>query len=285
MDEIRKRLQQLRKEMTKEERHLWYDFLRDSDVQFRRQVPVGPHFLDFYAYEVRLAIELDGSQHYEEQGKNYDSRRTEYLKREHGIDVIRFSNADVMQNFEGVCQSIGLEVEKRMQAAESPSSVRFADTSPQGKAMIGDSMKTVTIYTDGACSGNPGPGGWCAILEYNGVEKMLSGGEEQTTNNRMEMTAVIQALLALKESCVVELWSDSTYVLNALEKGWAWGWKRKGWVKSDRKPALNPDLWEILLGLTQQHKMHYHWVKGHEQNEKNNRCDRQAVLESQKFRK
>ena len=145
--------------------------------------------------------------------------------------------------------------------------------------------KTVTIYTDGACSGNPGPGGWCAILEYGGVEKMLSGGEEQTTNNRMEMTAVIQALLALKESCVVELWSDSTYVLNALEKGWAWGWKRRGWIKSDKKPALNPDLWEILLGLTQQHEMHYHWVKGHEQNEKNNRCDKQAVLESQKFRK
>ncbi len=157
---------------------------------------------------------------------------------------------------------------------------------PQGKAINEESMKkTVTIYTDGACSGNPGPGGWCAILEYGGVEKMLSGGEEQTTNNRMEMTAVIQALLALKESCIVELWSDSTYVLNALEKGWAWGWKRKGWVKSDKKPALNPDLWETLLGLTQQHEMHYHWVKGHEQNEKNNRCDKQAVLESQKFRK
>ena len=89
-------------------------------------------------------------------------------------------------------------------------------------------MKTVTIYTDGACSGNPGPGGWAAILEYGGKEKMISGGEELTTNNRMELTAVIQALLALREPCVVELYSDSKYVIDALEKGWAWGWKRKG---------------------------------------------------------
>ena len=100
-------------------------------------------------------------------------------------------------------------------------------------------MKTVTIYTDGACSGNPGPGGWCAILEYNGHEKLISGGEERTTNNRMELTAVIQALLALREPCVVELYSDSKYVIDALEKGWAWGWRKKGWVKSDKKPALN----------------------------------------------
>ena len=112
-------------------------------------------------------------------------------------------------------------------------------------------MKELTIYTDGACSGNPGPGGWAAILEYGGVEKMISGGEAVTTNNRMELTAVIQALLALKEPCVVELYSDSKYVIDALEKGWAWGWRKRGWVKSDKKPALNPDLWEILLTLTQ----------------------------------
>ena len=111
-------------------------------------------------------------------------------------------------------------------------------------------MKTVTIYTDGACSGNPGPGGWCAILEYNGIEKMLSGGEAQTTNNRMELTAVIQALLALREPCIVELYSDSKYVLDALEKGWAWGWRRKGWIKSDKKPALNPDLWRCCSVLS-----------------------------------
>ena len=145
-------------------------------------------------------------------------------------------------------------------------------------------MKTVTVYTDGACSGNPGPGGWAAILEYGGVEKMISGGEAVTTNNRMELTAVIQALLALKEPCVVELYSDSKYVIDALEKGWAWGWRKRGWVKADKKPALNPDLWELLLGLVSQHELHYHWVKGHAANEKNNRCDPQAVREWQKFK-
>ena len=138
-------------------------------------------------------------------------------------------------------------------------------------------MKTVTIYTDGACSGNPGPGGWGAILCYNGIEKELSGGEKQTTNNRMELTGVISALSALKEPCIVELWSDSKYVIDALEKGWAQGWRKRGWVKSDKKPALNPDLWEPLLELTEKHEMHYHWVKGHADNEKNNRCDQMAV--------
>ena len=138
-------------------------------------------------------------------------------------------------------------------------------------------MKKVEIYTDGACSGNPGPGGWGAILCYNGIEKELSGGEKQTTNNRMELTGVISALRALKEPCIVELWSDSKYVIDALEKGWAQGWRKKGWVKSDKKPALNPDLWEQLLTLTEIHEMHYHWVKGHADNEKNNRCDKMAV--------
>ena len=146
-------------------------------------------------------------------------------------------------------------------------------------------MKTVTLYTDGACSGNPGPGGWAAILQYNGAEKVLSGGESNTTNNRMELTAVIEGLSALKEGCVVELYSDSKYVIDALEKGWAWGWKKKGWIKSDKKPALNPDLWEKLLFLTQRHELRYHWVKGHAENPNNNRCDELAVAESQKYRR
>lgn len=145
-------------------------------------------------------------------------------------------------------------------------------------------MKTVTLYTDGACSGNPGPGGWGAILEFNGAEKELSGGEKSTTNNRMELTAVIEGLKALKEPCRVELYSDSKYVIDALEKGWARGWKKRGWVKSDRKPALNPDLWEELLTLTEKHEMGYHWVKGHADNPKNNRCDQLAVAESRRAR-
>ncbi|MBQ4600876.1 MAG: ribonuclease HI [Oscillospiraceae bacterium] len=138
-------------------------------------------------------------------------------------------------------------------------------------------MKTVTLYTDGACSGNPGPGGWGAILEYGEYSKEFSGGEENTTNNRMELTAVIRGLQALNQKCAVELYSDSKYVIDALEKGWAEGWEKRGWVKADKKPALNPDLWEQLLQLTRQHEMHYHWVKGHADNPKNNRCDELAV--------
>ena len=144
-------------------------------------------------------------------------------------------------------------------------------------------MKIVTIYTDGACSGNPGPGGWGAILRYKETEKELSGGAADTTNNRMELTAVIEALALLKEPCVVELYSDSKYVIDGLSKGWAKGWQKRGWIKSDKKPALNPDLWERLLALTDRHEMHYHWVKGHAENEKNNRCDQMAVAESKKF--
>lgn len=144
-------------------------------------------------------------------------------------------------------------------------------------------MKRVCIYTDGACSGNPGPGGWAAILEYNGVERELSGGEPHTTNNRMELTAVIEALRALKESCEVDLYSDSKYVIDALEKGWVYGWRKRNWIKSDKKPALNPDLWETLLGEMARHQVKLHWVKGHASNPKNNRCDELAVAESRKF--
>ena len=144
-------------------------------------------------------------------------------------------------------------------------------------------MKTVTIYTDGACSGNPGPGGWGAILEWNGVEKELSGGENPTTNNRMELLAVISALEKLNQSCIVELYSDSKYVIDALTKGWLTSWVKNGWRKADKKPVLNVDLWQRLLPLLEKHEMHYHWVKGHAENEKNNRCDQMAVAESKKF--
>ena len=145
-------------------------------------------------------------------------------------------------------------------------------------------MKIVTIYTDGACSGNPGPGGWGAILQYGKFEKELSGGEEHTTNNRMELTGVITALEALGEPCVVELYSDSKYVIDALEKGWARGWKARGWIKSDKKPALNPDLWERLLELCGRLTVWLHWVKGHADNPYTNRCDQLAVGEWQKLK-
>ncbi|MBE7004803.1 MAG: ribonuclease HI [Ruminococcaceae bacterium] len=145
-------------------------------------------------------------------------------------------------------------------------------------------MKTVEIYTDGACSGNPGPGGWGAVLKYGAHEKEISGGAAETTNNRMELTAVIEALRLLKEPCVVELYSDSKYVIDALSLGWAQSWKRKGWIKSDKKPALNADLWETLLTLTQQHELRCHWVKGHADNAYNNRCDALAVEQSTRFK-
>lgn len=143
-------------------------------------------------------------------------------------------------------------------------------------------MKKVEIFTDGACSGNPGPGGWGAILKYNGVEKELSGGERSTTNNRMELTAVITALSALKEPCEVELYSDSKYIIDAVTKGWAAKWQANGWVKSDKKPALNSDLWEKLLALLKVHKVTFNWVKGHAGHPENERCDRLAVAQSQK---
>ena len=145
--------------------------------------------------------------------------------------------------------------------------------------------KTVTVYTDGACSGNPGPGGWGAILRYGRHEKAISGGEAETTNNRMELTAAIRALEALKEPCDVELFTDSRYLSDALVKGWVYNWRANGWRKPDKKPALNVDLWERLLALLETHEVHLHWVRGHADNEYNNRCDALAVAESRKFLK
>ena len=312
----------LRNHMTREERHLWYDFLRGYSPRFLRQKVIDGYIVDFYCHAARLVVELDGSQHYEEKGLLADHIRTDRLE-ERRLTVLRIPNNAVKQNFPGVCEFIMLAVmEALKRESVSPSHPRSAratapfrqgghylqdeslghqgclldkgakevDPPPASReppldkgAKEVDIMKTVELYTDGACSGNPGPGGWGAILRWNGHERELSGGEAQTTNNRMELTAVIQGLLALRESCVVELWSDSKYVIDALEKGWAWGWRKKGWVKSDKKPALNPDLWAMLLDLTRQHEMHYHWVKGHADNEFNNRCDALAVAEREKF--
>ena len=145
-------------------------------------------------------------------------------------------------------------------------------------------MKQIEIFTDGACSGNPGPGGWGAVLRYKQHEKELSGGEAETTNNRMELMALIAALEQVKEPCEITLCSDSKYVIDALQKGWAKGWKARGWIKADKKPALNPDLWERLLELCEKHTVRLHWVKGHADNPNNNRCDELAVAESRKYK-
>ena len=134
-------------------------------------------------------------------------------------------------------------------------------------------MKHVDLFTDGACSGNPGPGGWGAILRYNGVEKELSGGEANTTNNRMELSAVIFGLKALKEPCAVTLYSDSQYVCNALKLGWAKKWR----------PALNPELWGELLDLVEKHQVEIIWVKGHAGHPENERCDRLAVAAAKQY--
>ena len=146
-------------------------------------------------------------------------------------------------------------------------------------------MKKVDVFTDGACQGNPGPGGWGAILRNNGVEKELSGGDPETTNNRMELMAVISALEALKEPCEVTLCSDSQYVCNAISKGWARSWKKNGRRRSNKEPALNPDLWELLLQQLGRHHVTVNWVKGHAGHPENERCDRLAVAAAERAKK
>lgn len=143
-------------------------------------------------------------------------------------------------------------------------------------------MKKIEIFTDGACQGNPGPGGWGAILRYNGHEKEISGGDAHTTNNRMELLSVIESLTLLKEPCDVTLYSDSKYVCDAISKGWAKSWQKKGWKKSNNSPALNSDLWEKLLTLIDKHKINVVWIKGHAGHPENERCDKLAVLAASK---
>ncbi|MBR6394771.1 MAG: ribonuclease HI [Ruminococcus sp.] len=138
-------------------------------------------------------------------------------------------------------------------------------------------MKFVEIFTDGACSGNPGPGGYGVVLRYGTKEKELSGGDSSTTNNRMELLGVITGLAALKEPCQVTLTTDSKYVVDSITKGWVYNWKKNNWIKSDKKPALNVDLWEQLLPLLEKHKVTFKWVKGHAGHPENERCDRLAV--------
>lgn len=143
-------------------------------------------------------------------------------------------------------------------------------------------MKEVKIYTDGACSGNPGPGGWGAILIYGGHKKELSGGERETTNNRMELLGAITALNALTEPCAVTLYTDSQYIVKAINEGWLKGWIAKGWKRKGGE-LKNIDLWQELSALLAKHRVTFVWVKGHAENEYNNRCDELAVAESHKF--
>jgi len=149
---------------------------------------------------------------------------------------------------------------------------------------MSNELKKVEIFADGACSGNPGPGGWGTILRCNGVEKELSGGAADTTNNRMEITAVLEGLRALKYPCSVTVTTDSQYVFNSVTKGWAEGWKKNGWVKKDKKPALNADLWEKLLNEIAKHEVNFIWIKGHNGHSENERCDALAVAQSEKFK-
>lgn len=146
-------------------------------------------------------------------------------------------------------------------------------------------MKKITLYTDGACSGNPGVGGWGNILEYNGVEKEFSGVEELTTNNRMELVAVINGLKALKEPCEVDIYSDSAYVVNAFKEKWIFSWQQNAWKTAGKKEVKNVELWQELLQLVNVHKVTWHKVKGHADNAKNNRCDFLATNEIFKYKR
>ena len=144
-------------------------------------------------------------------------------------------------------------------------------------------MKEIVLYTDGSCSKNPGPGGWGAILQYKQHKLELSGGAVSTTNNQMELTGVIEGLKALTEPCKVELYTDSQYIVNAINKGWLRNWQKNGWKKADKSPVLNKELWLEIIELFNKHDVTVHWVKGHAENEYNNRCDQLAVAQTKKY--
>jgi len=145
-------------------------------------------------------------------------------------------------------------------------------------------VKRVTLYTDGACSGNPGPGGWGYVLIYREHRREMSGYDPDTTNNRMELTAAIEGLSALKEPCEVDLYTDSSYMANGFLKNWVAGWQKRGWIKADKKPVENQDLWKKLVELTQKHDVHWNLVKGHADNEENNLCDKLATSAIKRYR-
>jgi len=142
-------------------------------------------------------------------------------------------------------------------------------------------MKEVILYSDGACSSNPGPGGWGTIMEYNGTRKEFSDGYKFTTNNRMELMGVIEPLRLLKEPCKVTIYTDSQYIVNSVTKGWLEGWAKKGWKRSDKEPVANIDLWKLILELLEVHQLDFNWIKGHNEHPENERCDELAVTSRQ----
>lgn len=150
---------------------------------------------------------------------------------------------------------------------------------------MSNNLKQVEIFTDGACSGNPGPGGYGAILRYKDNSREISGGEHSTTNNRMELSAVIEGLASLKEACAVTLYSDSKYIIDAVQKGWVYKWRQNNWMRNKKDPALNPDLWEKLLAQLERHEVTFVWVKGHAGHPENERCDALAVEQSMRHKR
>ena len=151
--------------------------------------------------------------------------------------------------------------------------------------MNNKTQKLVEVFTDGACSGNPGPGGWGAILRYKGKEKEISGGASDTTNNKMELSAIIEALKTLKEPCCVDITTDSKYVANAFTEKWLEKWQSNNWKTSDKKPVKNQELWQELLELSKIHQLSWHWIKGHAGHSENERCDKLAVIQRDLFAK
>lgn len=200
----------------------------------------------------------------------YGTSQTQ-IEGEFQVYLAEINNASNWELTEEYQQGMIQEIDKAYEAA--------GKTQPQ-KTATGNVM----VFTDGSCSGNPGPGGWGAILRFDGHEKELSGGEKDTTNNRMELTSVIEALSALKKPCTVTVVSDSKYVVDAIEKGWLNNWKAKGWRKSDKKPVLNRDLWERMDELLQKHTVRFQWIEGHAGHPENERCDTLAVAQTQKFK-
>jgi len=272
---LKHRRRELRHNATPAEKVLW-EAIRNSKVngiKFRRQASIGAYVLDFYAPTIKLAIEVDGDIHNDPEARLLDRQRQQTIE-ELGITFLRFSNNDVLYSTSNVIEAVAKK-------AKATTSITTTITKPESHTLA-QRRTHVTIYTDGACSGNPGPGGYGVVmLDGSGRRRELSAGFRNTTNNRMELLAVIVGLETLKRPCDVTLISDSEYVINAITKGWLIGWQKKGWRKADKKPVANIDLWQRLLPLLNEHNIEFKWTRGHAGNIENERCDELAVEASQ----